>query len=160
MSRLARPFSFASAAHRLAEDGRRRGALGRRLGTPPGGHAGKLQSAQSAGQHHHSQGLGVGLHPLSCQTTVSHSRFSVGRTKTAQKKQKSIHILSRLDLTKEMMTVNSVIGAINLVDSQGRTGVSLENSSLLTLFLRPRASAKPTASFSSARHALGAATGV
>ncbi len=43
-------------------------------------------------------------------------RFSQDQThKTAAKTKKAIHVLSRLDLTKEMMTVNQLISGIHLV---------------------------------------------
>ena len=39
-----------------------------------------------------------------------------------QKTKKTIHVLSRIDLSREMATVNNVISGINLVDSKGRAG--------------------------------------
>ncbi len=40
--------------------------------------------------------------------------------KTAEKNAKSIHIITRVDLTREMGTVNTILGGINLIDSKAR----------------------------------------
>ena len=40
--------------------------------------------------------------------------------KTGQKTKKSMHVITRLDLSKEMMAVNTIIGGVHLVDSLGR----------------------------------------
>lgn len=40
--------------------------------------------------------------------------------KTAEKRARTMHVITRVDLTKEMGTVNSIIAGINLIDSKSR----------------------------------------
>jgi len=40
--------------------------------------------------------------------------------KTAEKRTKTIHVITRFDLTREMGTVNNMISGINLIDTKSR----------------------------------------